>query len=55
MAAAKLLFFSVYVIGTTCFDECFLSYTEAAAGGGLQEKVFLEILQNSKENACARV
>ena len=24
VAAAKALFSSVYVIGTTCFDECFL-------------------------------
>ena len=29
--------------------------TEAATGGVLQEKVFLEILQNSPENTCARV
>ena len=26
VAAAKTLFSSVYVIGTTCFDECFLFY-----------------------------
>ena len=26
MAAAKTLFSSVYFIGTTCFDECFLFY-----------------------------
>ena len=26
VAAAKSLFSSVYVIGTTCFDECFLFY-----------------------------
>ena len=26
VAAAKFLFSSVYVIGTTCFDECFLFY-----------------------------
>ena len=26
VAAAKTLFFSVFVIGTTCFDECFLLY-----------------------------
>ena len=24
VAASKPFFFSVYVIGTTCFDECFL-------------------------------
>ena len=29
--------------------------SEAATGGVLQEKVFLEILQNSQENTCARV
>ena len=29
--------------------------TEAAAGGVLSEKVFLEILQNSQENTCVRV
>ena len=29
--------------------------TEAAIAGVLQEKVFLEILQNSQENTCARV
>ena len=28
---------------------------EAATRGVLYEKVFLEILQNSQENACARV
>ena len=28
--------------------------TEAATGGVLQEKVFLEISQNSQENTCAR-
>ena len=28
--------------------------SEAATEGVLQEKVFLEILQNSQENACAR-
>ena len=26
VAAAKTFFFSVYVVGTTCFDECFLFY-----------------------------
>ena len=26
VAAAKRLFFSVYIIGTTCFDECFSFY-----------------------------
>ena len=26
VAAAKSLFSSVYVIGTTCFDECFLFF-----------------------------
>ena len=25
-SAAKILFFSVYIIGTTCFDECYLFY-----------------------------
>ena len=29
--------------------------TEAATGGVLQEKAFLEMLQNSQENTCARV
>ena len=29
--------------------------SEAATGGVLSEKVFLEISQNSQENACARV
>ena len=29
--------------------------SEAATGGVLQEKVFLEILQNSQENAFTRV
>ena len=29
--------------------------SEAASGGVLQEKVFLEISQNSQENTCARV
>ena len=28
---------------------------EAATGGVLQEKVFLEILQNSQQNTCARI
>ena len=28
---------------------------EAATGGVLSEKVFLEIIQNSQENTCARV
>ena len=28
---------------------------EAAAGGVLQEKVFIEISQNSQESACVRV
>ena len=30
-------------------------YLEAATGGILWEKVFLEILQNSQVNTCARV
>ena len=29
-----------------------LLYAEAATGGVLQEKVFLEISQNSQENTC---
>ena len=29
--------------------------SEAATGGVLQEKVFLEISLNSQENTCARV
>ena len=29
--------------------------SEAATGGFLSEKVFLEIPQNSQENACARI
>ena len=36
----------------------FLTYrqnAEAATGGVLQEKVFLEISQNSQKNSCARV
>ena len=32
-----------------------LQAAEAATGGSLQEKVFLEISQNSQENTCARV
>ena len=32
-----------------------LEESEAAIGGVLQEKVFLEISQNSLENTCARV
>ena len=32
-----------------------LTSTEAATGGVLYEKVFLEISQNSQENTCARV
>ena len=32
-----------------------LKQVETATGGVLQEKVFLEIKQNSHENACARV
>ena len=32
-----------------------LKQVETATGGVLQEKVFLEIKQNSQENACARV
>ena len=31
------------------------SYTEAATGDVLQEKVVLEIAQKSQENTCARV
>ena len=31
------------------------SYTEAATGGVLYKKLFLEISQNSQENTCARV
>ena len=30
-------------------------FSEAATGGVLQKKVFLEISQNSQENTCARV
>ena len=30
-------------------------FTEAATRGALCKKVFLEISQNSQENACARV
>ena len=33
----------------------FSKVIEAASGGVLKEKVFLEILQNSQENTCARV
>ena len=29
--------------------------SEAATGGVLQEKMFLEISQNSQENTCSRV
>ena len=32
-----------------------LSWSDAANGGILQEKVFLEISQNSQEDTCARV
>ena len=37
------------------FLEKYLRSTEAAARGVLQKKMFLEILQNSQENTCARV
>ena len=30
VAAAKILFFSVYVIRTACFDECFSFYVMTA-------------------------
>ena len=33
----------------------FVSRLEAAIGGVLYKKVFLEISQNSQENNCARV
>ena len=39
-----------YVIGFTIFH-----LSKAATGGVLLEKVFLEILQNSQENTCAKV
>ena len=32
-----------------------LQYSEAAARGALQEKLFLEILQNLQENTCVTV
>ena len=32
-----------------------LNNPEAATGSVLQEKLFLEILQNSQENTCVRV
>ena len=32
-----------------------ISFSEAATGGVLKEKVFLEMLQDSQENTCARV
>ena len=32
----------------------FFSNSEAATGGSLRKKVFLEISQNSQENTCAR-
>ena len=36
-------------------DSTEIVVTEAATGGVLYEKVFLEISQNSQENTCARV
>ena len=33
----------------------FRNFAEAATGGALQEKMFLEISQNSQESTCARV
>ena len=35
--------------------ECCRPIWDAAIGAVLQEKVFLEILQNSQENTCARI
>ena len=32
-----------------------LHEVEAATGGVLEEKVFIEILQNSQENTCVKV
>ena len=39
----------------TFFSYIIFTSTEAATGGALYEKVFLEISQNSQENICARV
>ena len=46
---------------STCIVLCLyffaldmINYAEVATGGVLQEKVFLEISQNSQENTCAR-
>ena len=33
----------------------FIHLSEAATGGVLSEKVFLEISQSSQENSCARI
>ena len=37
------------------FCTLIIAYTEAATGGVLYEKVFLESSKNSQENTCARV
>ena len=41
--------------GASNFLQSIWLITEAASRGALQEKVFLEILQNSQENTNARV
>ena len=49
--------FYVFQVVKICFffKVFFWRPSEAATGGVLQEKVFLEISQNSQENTCARV
>ena len=43
-----------HFIKSVSFNQCFHN-SEAATRGVLCKKVFLEISQNSQENACARV
>ena len=56
MTTATTLFSSVYVIGRTCFDGCFLFYLMTSVVRKCSvKKMFLETSQNSRENTCARV
>ena len=51
--------FSTYVFSTLRCNALIVfssrEAAEAATGGVLQERVFLEISQNSQENSCARL
>ena len=38
-----------------CENEFIVEHAKAATSGVLEEKVFLEISQNSQENTCVRV